>query len=75
MGSRTHTVKGGRRVSRLKDLIIEVQADIEFAKGSGFKLTRDGVIDAVAVAKPSVGKLFIGDVYDLMHKEDNNAQV
>jgi len=57
-------------MSRLKDLIIEVQADIEFAKGSGFKLTRDGVIDAVATAKPSVGKLFIGDVYDLMHKQE-----
>ena len=58
------------KMSRLKDLIIEVQADIEFAKGSGFKLTRDGVIDAVATAKPSVGKLFIGDVYDLMHKQE-----
>jgi len=58
-------------MSRLKDLIIEIQADIEVAKGSGFKLTRDGVIDAVAVAKPSVGKLFIGDVYDLMYKDNN----
>ena len=57
-------------MSRLKDLILEVQADIEFAKGSGFKLTRGGIIDAVATAKPSVGKLFIGDVYDLMHKQE-----
>jgi ribosome-interacting GTPase 1 len=62
-------------MSRLKDLILEIQEDIEVAKGSGFKLTRDGVIDAVAVAKPSVGKLFIGDVYDLMYKGDNNAEV
>lgn len=61
-------------MSRLKDLIIEIQEDIEFAKGSGFKLTRDGVIDAVATAKPSVGKLFIGDVYDLMHEDELRAK-
>ena len=61
-------------MSRLKDLIIKIQEDIEFAKGSGFKLTRDGVVDAVAVAKPSVGKLFIGDVYDLMHEDELRAK-
>ena len=71
MGSRTHTIKGGRRVSRLKDLIIEIQEDIEFAKDSGIKVTRDGIIGLVKEVKPMISKSFIGDVYDLMHDERN----